>query len=264
VVASNAFGTSQGRDHAFTVPVLALAATTGNAMPTGLDSARLTGSVNPNATTISDCHFDYGTSSAYGFSIPCAQQVGRGNDVISVSADVAGLAANTIYHFRLVAANTAGTSAGSDQTYTTPKHVGPPTLAPVLSGLTVTPARFHPAGPGLTVRAVRPTSSGTIIRYRDTLAATTTLTVLRAVTGVRAGRRCVAQHGRSANRTKHCVLLLAVTRFTHVDRAGVNGFRFAGRVAGKALVAGRYTLQASATDAGLTSRPVSARFQILR
>ena len=38
----------------------------------------------------------------------------------SVNASISGLAAATRYHFRIVATNSAGTSHGSDKTFTTP------------------------------------------------------------------------------------------------------------------------------------------------
>ena len=83
-------------------------------------SATLNASVNPNSETVSDCHFEYGTTLSYGASVPCASVPGSGESPVGVSAALSGLSENTIFHFRIVATNPLGTSYGADQTFTTP------------------------------------------------------------------------------------------------------------------------------------------------
>ena len=39
-------------------------------------SATLNATVNPDGATVSDCHFEYGTSTSYGSSVPCASSAG--------------------------------------------------------------------------------------------------------------------------------------------------------------------------------------------
>jgi hypothetical protein len=84
------------------------------------DSARLNARVNPNglATTY---HFEYGPSASYGSSAPMAAErdAGAGTEYALASAELTGLAAGTEYHYRLVATNSAGTTVGDDQTFTT-------------------------------------------------------------------------------------------------------------------------------------------------
>src|SRR5207302_6770403 len=82
-------------------------------------SATLHASVNPNGSEVSDCHFEYGTSTAYGSSAACTPPPGSGESAVSVSAPISGLAANTTYHFRISATNAFGTSTGSDKTLKT-------------------------------------------------------------------------------------------------------------------------------------------------
>lgn len=55
---------------------------------------------------------------------------------------------------------------------------------------------------------------------------------------------------------------MALGSFSHRDLAGANRFRFTGRVRGRALNPGRYTLRATATLGGLTSRPIQLSFRI--
>lgn len=91
-------------------------------------SARLNGIVSPNglATTY---RFEYGYTTAYGHSTP-TQAAGAGISGLPVSALIAGLPAGTLVHFRLVAQNSAGTTAGVDRSFRTrpeclvPKIVG--------------------------------------------------------------------------------------------------------------------------------------------
>jgi AAA ATPase domain len=76
-------------------------------------------------TAVSDCRFDYGTTSAYGNSFPCEQSAGDGVSPVGVSADLGPgtmsgpLTPATTYHFRVVATNLGGTSYGADETFTT-------------------------------------------------------------------------------------------------------------------------------------------------
>jgi phospholipase C len=81
--------------------------------------ARLNATVNPNGSTVTDCHFDYGVSASYGHSAPCAPSPGAGFGAVAVSSSVSALSANTAYHFRVVATNAGGTSFGLDSTFAT-------------------------------------------------------------------------------------------------------------------------------------------------
>jgi hypothetical protein len=88
-------------------------------------AAALNATVNPNGHAVSDCHFDYGTSAAYGASVPCASLPPSGTSAVAVSAQLTGLSADTTYHFRIVATGVDSTSYGPDQTFATS---GPPVL----------------------------------------------------------------------------------------------------------------------------------------
>lgn len=88
-------------------------------------SATATATVDPNGQTVSDCRFEYGISESYGSSAPCASLPGSGAIPVKVSAPIAGLAAHTTYHFRIVATSPEGTGYGSDGTFTTLLHGGP-------------------------------------------------------------------------------------------------------------------------------------------
>jgi hypothetical protein len=74
-----------------------------------------------NVQVITECEFEYGTSTGYGSSAPCATLPGSGSSPVAVSALLTtGLIANTEYHFRITATNAAGTAKGEDVTFKTP------------------------------------------------------------------------------------------------------------------------------------------------
>jgi NHL repeat len=83
-------------------------------------SADLRAVVNPDLLA-STYHFQYGTSTAYGQSTPESSLPGADYADHDAGAHIQGLAANTTYHYRVVASNSAATSgvAGPDQTFTT-------------------------------------------------------------------------------------------------------------------------------------------------
>jgi plastocyanin len=88
-------------------------------------SAMLNGSLNPQGlpTTF---HFQYGTTTSYGLTT--APQTQTEDTSRPVSANINSLTAQTTYHFRIVASNTAGTTFGSDRTFTTLTMTGPPVV----------------------------------------------------------------------------------------------------------------------------------------
>ncbi|HWM63073.1 MAG TPA: NHL repeat-containing protein [Solirubrobacterales bacterium] len=82
----------------------------------------LEGTVNPEGFKVSDCHFEYGTTTAYGTSTPCEPSVnalGEGTSDVAVSASTEPLEPNTTYHYRLLASNSALAAEGEDRTFTT-------------------------------------------------------------------------------------------------------------------------------------------------
>ena len=93
----------------------------------GYHSATITGSLNPNG---SDTHyyFEYGLTTSYGTDSPAypGNPAGIGTSPVSENASLSGLKAGTTYHYRLVASNYIGTTAGADHEFKTP--IPPPTV----------------------------------------------------------------------------------------------------------------------------------------
>ena len=116
---------------------------TGAASAVTQSSATLNATVNPNGGDVSDCHFQYGTTSLYGSSAPCATPPGSGNSAVAVAAPVGSLAKGTTYHFRIAATNSRGTSYGSDETFTSKKAAATGRIS--LDGSTIDVQRNHEA-----------------------------------------------------------------------------------------------------------------------
>jgi plastocyanin len=97
---------------------------TAPATAVGETEATLAGTVDPEgkATTY---FFNYGTSASYGLKTG-EQSAGEEKASKSVSIPVSSLAPGTIYHFQLVAKNSAGTTFGEDATFTTASPPGAP------------------------------------------------------------------------------------------------------------------------------------------
>jgi hypothetical protein len=103
-------------------------------------TAALNGTINPNGNGVSDCHFDYGASAAYGASASCASLPASGSSTVPVTAQLTGLSAGTSYHFRIVATGVSGTSYGADQSFSTLHPPVPPPVdivAPSIGGKAV-------------------------------------------------------------------------------------------------------------------------------
>jgi plastocyanin len=133
LVAKNSVETVFGADRTFTTssPPAAPSATTDAASGLGETEATLQGAVGPNGegTTY---FFEWGPTSQYG-QLTSALPAGEDHTVHSEAAHLSGLAAGTVYHYRIVAKNPLGTREGADQTFTTastPPSPPPPSPPP--------------------------------------------------------------------------------------------------------------------------------------
>jgi phosphodiesterase/alkaline phosphatase D-like protein len=113
--------------------------TTGASADVTTTSATVTGSVNPNelSTTWS---VQYGTTTGYGLQTNPVT-IAAGTEAQAIAAALTGLRAGTIYHYRVIATNSAGTTVGADQSFTTagaaPPATSPPPTASTRSATSV-------------------------------------------------------------------------------------------------------------------------------
>ncbi|MDA8242415.1 MAG: hypothetical protein M0Z67_18850 [Nitrospiraceae bacterium] len=97
------------------------------------NTATLNATVNPNGAETS-VYFEWGTTTAYG-NTTSTQIIPAVTGSIPITADISGLKANTPYHYRIVATNSAGTTNGSDVSFTTPV-IAPSAVTNPASGTT--------------------------------------------------------------------------------------------------------------------------------
>ena len=104
---------------------------TGEASGIGQTSVTLTGTVNPNGQG-TGAYLEVGPTSSYGSRSPTFD-AGDGSEELLLAVEVSNLVAGTTYHYRFVASNAAGTTAGLDRTFVTlPGASPPPPPPPVL------------------------------------------------------------------------------------------------------------------------------------
>ena len=97
------------------------AASTDGATSVSANRATLNGRINPQGAA-TKYHFEYGTSSAYGTSVPIPDgSVGSGSQNVSVSEVLASLQPETTYYYRLIATDGGGSvkAKGEQRSFTT-------------------------------------------------------------------------------------------------------------------------------------------------
>jgi hypothetical protein len=105
--------------------------TTGTGSASSQTTATVNATVNPNDAALTDCHFDYGPTTAYGSSAPCTVVPSATGGSQAVVGQLSALNASTTYHFRISASSGVTSAAGADATFTTPAPLKP---NPSLSG----------------------------------------------------------------------------------------------------------------------------------
>ena len=189
VVGVNSAGTTNGSDQTFTTTAVVATVTTNAANSIGATGVTLNGTVNANndSTTVT---FEYGTTTGYGSTVTATESPVTGATPTSVSKAVTGLAPNTTYHYRVVGVNSAGTTNGSDQTFTTTAAV-PTATTNAANSISITGATLNG-----TVNAKNDSTTvtfeyGTTTGYGSTVTATespvtgaTPTSVSKAITGL--------------------------------------------------------------------------------
>lgn len=82
-------------------------------------SAVLNARVNPEGTLVTACTFEFGPTTAYGTAVPCLPAPGSGESPVEVQASAQRLAKGDVYHYRIVATNSGGTSVSEDREFRT-------------------------------------------------------------------------------------------------------------------------------------------------
>ncbi len=136
--------------------------TTGRPVNRAATVAVVSGTVDPDNSAVSDCHFDYVSDAAYspaesdpyaaGGTVPC-DTTPSGAGAVTVHAELAGLTPGVVYHFRLQVTNVYGTSFGADETVPgTPPAIDATSAADITSASAELLATINPDGGDTTYR----------------------------------------------------------------------------------------------------------------
>ena len=147
LVAENEYGTTFGEDEEFATsgpPRLTLEAATG----IGHETATIKAKIDPDELA-STYRFEYGETTAYGSEVPTGgASVGSGSTPVAVSQALSSLRLGVTYHYRVVATNSAGTTTGADQTFTTiaPALIDSESVAEVTASSAKLQTQINPLG----------------------------------------------------------------------------------------------------------------------
>jgi streptogramin lyase len=225
-----------------TTPEPSPLATTGEAQPLDLVSARVQGTIDPNGkpTTYS---VEFGIDTTYGGRTEPGQ-LEAGDDPLAVSVDVKGLTPGYDYHYRVVAENANGVSRGRDRTFTLDLPTYPP--PPKQAQPTLEPAPTPAPEPVLRpVRKVALKGLKAVTRYFDARGHRVPGAGLRFRLNMRAVVHVTLERRRSARPP----LLL-----TYRGRRGLNVIRVSHRLRGR-LHRGFYDATVVARARGRATKP---------
>jgi hypothetical protein len=247
-------------------------------------TASLSGTVNPDGSVVSDCHFTVSPVPLSGAVVPCLQQVGSGGEPVSVTALLAGLSPSTLYTVTLIATSAQGTGSGTPVTFVTsaasgsgagtgPAGTGGLGTAGALTvmNLKLSPTRFHRGTRPATIAKAKPKKkakalpTSTTISFALSQAATVKLSFELAQPGVLAGRKCGAT-SKTHRKGKHCTRYTALRgAVTLAGHAGTDKITFAGVLDdGARLAPGTYRLSLGATaSAGSATAAQHPTFTLL-
>jgi hypothetical protein len=144
----------------------------------------------------------------------------------------------------------------------------PGSSSPAASGESVSPSSFEAAPSGPSAASARRHKYGARVTFTLNVASEVRFTVQQRQPGRYTGkgrkRRCVAQTHKNA-KAKRCTRVVTLHgSFARSGLAGLNSFRFTGRLGGKTLKPGTYTLVATPMANGKAGHAATATFRIKR
>jgi hypothetical protein len=236
---------------------------TGAASGVGVSFATLNGTVSAGASN--GAFFQYGTTTAYG-SATIPQGLGPSPLARPVTSALGGLSPATTYHYRLVAANSAGQSFGADQTFATTQPTALPPTPPRITAASQAHRLWREGSRLASIARTRRAPVGTTYSFALNEPAHVSLAFTQQASGRKApGGRCVAQTRRNRGR-RACRRTIVRDTLAFGAHAGRNRVVFQGRLSRtRRLVPGAYTLLITArSPEGLTSNTARLGFAIAR
>jgi uncharacterized protein (TIGR02145 family) len=137
--ATNDAGTGYGKESTFTTLGQAPVASSAEATEISSSGAKLNGTVNANYLS-TQVIFEYGPTNSYGITLSADPGNVNGNSVTSIFGIVTGLAPASVYHFRIKATNSLGTTYSGDLSFTTLSSVPVITTSEIINNTGTTVA----------------------------------------------------------------------------------------------------------------------------
>jgi len=253
----------------WTLPPPAAVATAATAVTS--TTATLNGTVNPDGSPVSDCHFNVAPAPAGGATFPCAQQVGAGSTPIAMSAALNGLAPATSYTITLAATSAQGTVISAPLTFRSAQLSGPsappapPKItnpAPDVTNVSESAKTWRETNRLAQITRERKPPIGTRFSLELSESATVSFAITQPAAGREVKGKCVteATHSKHSPRYK-----LTSGTFEFTGHAGTNTVTFYGLLSKHhELKLGKYTLMIIATATGKTSKPQTLTFTIVK
>ncbi|HTP21946.1 MAG TPA: PKD domain-containing protein [Solirubrobacteraceae bacterium] len=189
-------------------PKLPSAATGGVSALTSA-SATVAGAVDPDGLATSYL-VEFGKTSSYGHS-SASLSAGAGQSSVAVSAMLTGLRPRTVYHYRLVAVNAAGTAVGADRTFKT--RAAPPR-----------PPRFSFVAPSR-ITLAQALAGNLRVAFHCSAACTARFAVTIALPGIERLQAIPVTLARGSGRTHGAGSEQVTLRFTRVIRHALRNAR---------------------------------------
>lgn len=165
----------------------------------------------------------------------------------------------------------SGTHPGVEQTSTTPESSGAPAASDggadaemaKVGSETLLPTAF-PAAPRGSSAVTATRRYGAEVLYTLNTASHVRFAIAKVESGRTASGRC-ARRTKANHSARKCIRLVALSGdFTRTGSAGVNRFRFTGRLAGHKLAIGSYRLIATPTAGDKTGQITTAAFRVIK
>lgn len=221
-------------------------------------SAIVTGTVNPLGSAVRSVAIDYGPTPKYGttaYASPSTLPAGAAP--VPIRASLVGLAAGTTIHYRVVATNGFGTTAGPDATLTTLRPAS--NHPPVLSRTTQTHGRWREGNRAASIASRNRPPIGTSFRVWVSELSDVAFK-FRRVTHNRRKAGCG-----SRRHAKRCTILSPAGTLTLPARSGLNRVSFDGVLSPRArLPLGTYQVSVTAKAGRFRSRTRTLTFTIVR
>jgi len=120
LVAESAAGRAESAPEEFTTDLVAPTVAPEVSTPSGTGEMTIRGFVSPPNPALTDCHFVYGLTAAYGETAPCSDQQSAAGQPVRVSAELSGLTPGATYHYRLFVTNAVDSASGEDGIFHSP------------------------------------------------------------------------------------------------------------------------------------------------